>query len=133
MTTEKPKILLVEDNRIIADMLRFNFERSGCSVTVAHDGRRALESLEDDHFDAMITDCQMPHVSGEELCRRVRQDDRFADIPIFLCSAKGFELDMDRFKSEYQISGVFFKPFSPREVVQTAKEAIEERVATAQP
>jgi len=127
MNADSLKILLAEDNPVIADVLRFNLEHAGFQVTVATDGREATELIGRERFDAIITDYQMPHVSGEEFCRYARQDDRYSDVPIFLCSAKGFELDTNRMTEDLGITGVFFKPFSPREVIQTVQAAIDSR------
>jgi CheY-like chemotaxis protein len=126
MNTENAKILLAEDNPVIADVLRFNLEHAGFSVTVAADGRQATERLESEQFDAIITDYQMPHVSGEELCRNARQNECHKDVPIFLCSAKGLELDTNRLTEDLRIAKVFFKPFSPREVVQAVRATIQQ-------
>jgi CheY-like chemotaxis protein len=118
---------MAEDNPIVADMLRFNLEHAGFSVTVAVDGRQATDHLESEQFDAIITDYQMPHVDGEELCRNARQNERHKDVPIFLYSAKGIELDTERLTEELGIAAIFFQPFSPREVVQAVRAAIQER------
>lgn len=72
---ENARILVVEDDGVTADLLRFNLERAGFSVSVVHDGRRAIERLKESRFDLIITDYQMPHVNGEDLCRHVRMDD----------------------------------------------------------
>ena len=98
MADQQPKLLVAEDNCVIADVLRFNLEHAGFDVTLAADGRQATDQLQKQRFDAIITDYQMPHVSGEELCRNVRQDSQHSDVPVFLCSAKGFELDTDRYE-----------------------------------
>jgi CheY-like chemotaxis protein len=110
----------------MADVIRFNLERSGFSVTVAYDGRRAIEQLQQERFDLIVTDYQMPDANGADLCRHARQDERHANIPIFLCSAKGFELDLDRLTKEFEIAKVYIKPFSPREIVQDARALLED-------
>jgi DNA-binding response OmpR family regulator len=119
----KKSILLAEDNRAIADVLRFNLQRAGFGVSVARDGAEAAALLQQDHFDLLITDYQMPRMSGEELCRQARRE-HDGDLLIFLCSAKGFELDINHLMKELDIRRVFFKPFSPREIVQDAREAL---------
>jgi len=124
MAHETARILLAEDNQVVADVLRFNLEKAGFCVSVAHDGRRAVEQLERSCFDLIITDYQMPYLSGEELARHVRDDDRQAGVPIILCSAKGFEMDVDRLIDELRLEKVFVKPFSPREIVEAAKAAV---------
>ena len=129
MGIENLNILLAEDNPAIADVLRFNLERAGFCVTVARDGRQAIEAIDAERFDAIISDYQMPHVDGGEFCRHARQDQRHDDTSIFLCSAKSFELDINQMCKDLRLAGVFFKPYSPREVVQTVQAAVEERCA----
>ena len=80
-------ILVVEDNRVTADVVRFNLERAGFVVSMCGNGRQAVELLESERFDLIITDYQMPKMDGEEFCRHVRQNDRHAEVPIFLVSA----------------------------------------------
>ena len=91
-----PSILIAEDNRVMADVLRFNLARSGFSVTVASNGLVAVELLQAGAFDLVISDYQMPGMNGEELCRWMRSDPRYRTGPVLMCSAKGYELDASR-------------------------------------
>lgn len=125
MTSDKKKILVVEDNRIMSDVIRFNLERAGFDVSVCGNGRQAVELLDCERFDVIITDYQMPIMDGEELCRHVRQDLRHADVPIFMISAKGFELDVVRLTEELSLSKILSKPFSPKEVVGFVQAVLE--------
>jgi len=131
MNADTLRILLAEDNPVIADVLRFNLEHVGFAVTIAADGREAIELIGKEQFDAIITDYQMPHVSGEEFCRHARLDRRYLDVPIFLCSAKGLELDTNRLAEDVGFTGVFFKPFSPREIIRSITAAVAGAVVMA--
>ena len=60
----------------------------------------------------VVTDFQMPEMNGAELCKRMREQSRWAETPIVLLTAKGMELDLVRFREELGVAEVFFKPFS---------------------
>ncbi len=124
MAGDKKKILVAEDNRVMSDVIRFNLEQAGFDVTVASNGRRAADLMETGQFDLLITDYQMPEMSGEELCRHIRQDQQHADVPILLCSAKGYELDLTQLAEELKIAKVLFKPFSPTELVDFVRSTL---------
>jgi DNA-binding response OmpR family regulator len=128
---DQPKILLAEDNRVLADVLRFNLERAGYSVEVALDGRYALEICSQQPLDLVVTDYQMPGLDGEQLCRGIREGDFQSDVTIFLCSAKTYEIDTQRLQSELQIRRVFYKPFSPRAIVAAVRETFAQPTAVS--
>ena len=125
------RVLIVEDNCVMADIMRFNFKRSGYDVTVACNGREGLKRLRDRTFDLIVADYQMPQMNGEVFCRHVRADERHAATPTFLCTAKGFELDTARLCAELGITRILTKPFSPKELVQAARDVLERSAALA--
>ena len=108
----------------MGNVIRFNLERSGFDVTLVHDGRSAVETLESRAFDLVITDYQMPHASGDDICRYVRFDSSHKETPVVLVSAKGIELQTSELVSPSRFSRVVFKPFSPREIVRIASETL---------
>jgi CheY-like chemotaxis protein len=124
MSADTPKILVAEDNYVMANILRFNLERTGFEVRVASSGTEAAELLQQNQFDMLLSDYQMPGLSGEELCRRVREDQRHARMPVVLISAKGYELDTDRLSKELSLAKVLFKPFSPKEVISLVQSVL---------
>ena len=115
------RILLAEDNAVMAKVLSFNLSRAGFDVRTCENGRVALEAAQMEPFALLITDYQMPEMNGEELCRRLRQLPAYENTPVILCSAKGFEIDADRLKAELGISTIIYKPFSPERVVAHVK------------
>jgi CheY-like chemotaxis protein len=117
MMEPRLRILLAEDNPAMANVMRFNLQRIGAEVSIAQHGKEAIELLEERDFDLLVTDLQMPQMSGDELCRHVRQRPEFTDLPIILCSAKGLESSTTTLMEECRIQKVFFKPFSPQELV----------------
>lgn len=118
-------ILIVEDNCVMADIMRFNFKRAGFDVTLAVNGCDGLERLRERQFDLIVADYQMPQMNGEEFCRRLREDPRHAGTPAFLCTAKGFEIDTVQLSEELKITRILTKPFSPRELIAAASEVLE--------
>ncbi|GEM_PF-2606756 len=89
-----PHILLAEDNRDLAMVLGFNLKRGGFQVTTVYSGRQAWEAAQNQQFDLVLTDYQMPEMDGTELCRALRSDVRYAETPLVLMSALCSELDV---------------------------------------
>ena len=131
MAAERIRVLIAEDNRVMADVIRFNLQRAGYDVYVAPDGRDAARAAAEQSYDFVMTDYQMPGMTGEEFCRSLRSLPGYADVPILMCSAKGYELDTMRLKEELGITRVLFKPFSPKEIVAIIQEALEGATASA--
>lgn len=122
MTTDANKqILVTEDNTVLADVLRFNLERAGFSVTVARTGREALDLARSQHYDLLLTDYNMPELTGEELIVAVRGELGLSDMPIVMCSAKGLELDTERLIAQWRVDRVVFKPFSVRDILTVVR------------
>lgn len=124
MSMIDPAILVAEDNRVMANVIRFNLQRAGFQVTLVHDGRAAVQALQQAAFDLVITDYQMPHASGEDICRFVRNESASLDIPVILVSAKGIELKTGDLIGPHRFTQVVYKPFSPKEIVRIASEVL---------
>ncbi len=108
----KGSILVVEDERKIADITRAYLERDGFTVTHADTGERAL-SLIKNNYDLIVLDLMLPDMDGEEICSMLRQD---SDVPIIMLTAKSAE--EDRVKGlGIGADDYVVKPFSPRELV----------------
>ncbi len=116
------RILIAEDNRVLADVMRFNLEAEGFEVTIAHNGQKALGLAQAECFDLIISDYQMPGLSGEELLRGIRVDSVNTTAVCVLCSANGYELDEQQLKDELGLHSIVMKPFSSRELVALAQD-----------
>ena len=127
---ETKRILIAEDNQVMADVVRFNLERSGYEVTIAATGEEAWEILQDDQFDLLITDFQMPYMNGDELCRRIKEGENHSHMPVIMCSAKGFELDQNQLYQELNVVELIFKPFSPTQLKKIVAEVLEKTVVS---
>ncbi len=119
------RILVAEDNQVMADVVRFNLKRAGYDVTIASTGAEAWEILQDAEFDLLVTDFQMPKMNGDELCRKILEKGEYAMMPIIMCSAKGFELNAEQLKAELNISQLIYKPFSPIQLKQMIADVFE--------
>jgi len=134
MTGEaKKKILVAEDNLALADVMRFNLERAGFEVTVAHNGREAYDLSQNDQFDLVLTDHQMPKLTGVELCQRLREDERYARTPVIMVTAKGLELDLARLQDELGVTAALAKPFSPIEMIRQIEDCLASVADPANP
>jgi CheY-like chemotaxis protein len=114
------RILIAEDNTVMGHVLQFNLQRAGFTAEVAPNGQAAFEVLQENDFDLVITDYQMPKMTGEELLRAMRDLPRHRDTPAVLCSAKGYEIDVEYFVASLDVKEIVYKPFSPRQMVEMA-------------
>ena len=119
-------ILVAEDTAVLALMLRRTFERAGFTVTITRNGREAWDRAQAIGFDAIVTDQQMPGMSGTELCEQLRQLQGYAHTPDLMITAKASELDLSRVREELNISAIFAKPFSPMRVQQVVEECVND-------
>ena len=110
------RILLVEDERDIRELVRYSLEQEGLIVDEAADADTALERIGRRAPDLMVLDVMLPGMSGLELCRRMRAQPATAAMPILMLTAKGAEVDrvlgLEMGADDYVV-----KPFSPREVL----------------
>jgi two-component system, OmpR family, response regulator RegX3 len=111
------RILIVEDEESLADSVRYNLEREGYVVTVAADGRRALERFRAEPPALVILDLMLPEVSGLDLCRAIRAE---SDVPIIMVTAKDSEADKVT-GLELGADDYVTKPFSVRELVSRVR------------
>lgn len=107
------RVLLIDDDVRLHDLLASYLEQNGFSVTVANDGRTGLSTLEGGTFDAVLLDLMMPGIDGIEVCKRVRAK---SNIPIVMLTAKGDETDRV-VGLELGADDYVAKPFSPRELL----------------
>lgn len=114
--TLKPRVLIVEDETALVELLRYNLEQSGFKVDVAYDGEEALRAVHEDVPDLILLDWMLPLMSGIEVCRQLRRQTATANVPIIMLTARGEEGDrvrgLDAGADDYVP-----KPFSPTELV----------------
>ena len=124
-TVSNKRVLVAEDNVSLSIVLRFNLQEGGFDVVTATNGREAWQLAQGSSFDLVISDEQMPEMSGLEFCRRYRDTDEGRHVPIVLLTAKKLELDECQISQELGISQILGKPFSPRGLVRLARELTE--------
>jgi two-component system phosphate regulon response regulator PhoB len=112
----KPRLLLVEDDRALADLLMWHFNREGYDIVRTADGDEALLLAEEHTPDLVILDWMIEGVSGIEVCRRLRRRSPTAQVPIIMLTARGEESDRIR-GLETGADDYVTKPFSPRELL----------------
>ncbi len=113
------RLLLVEDDRALADLIGFHFDRAGYDVTRTGDGEEALILTDEIKPDLIILDWMIEGISGIEVCRRLRRRPATANLPIVMLTARGEEDDRIR-GLETGADDYVTKPFSPKELVARA-------------
>ena len=112
----KPRLLLVEDDKALAELLIWHFEREGFDVRRTGDGEEALLLADEELPDLIILDWMIEGVSGLEVCRRLRRKPGTANVPIIMLTARGEESDRIR-GLETGADDYVTKPFSPKELI----------------
>lgn len=111
------KILVVDDEKPIADILKFNLEKEGYEVVCAHDGDEAIAMTQAEDPDLILLDIMLPNKDGNEVCREVRKTH---NMPIIMLTAKDSEIDKV-LGLELGADDYVTKPFSNREVIARVK------------
>jgi CheY-like chemotaxis protein len=124
------RILAADDEAHILHVVSLKLRNAGYEVLTAMDGEEALELCKVEKPDLLITDYQMPIMTGLELCRALRSCDQTKAIPAIMLTARGFDLEPGEMESA-GIAAVLAKPFSPREVLEKVKELIGAGSSTA--
>lgn len=111
------RVLVVDDEAHIVQVVSLKLRNAGYDVMTAVDGEEGLEVAIREHPDLVITDFQMPYMTGLELCQALARDQATSDIPVLMLTARGYALT-DEDLSIGNIKDVLTKPFSPRQIVQ---------------
>jgi two-component system phosphate regulon response regulator PhoB len=126
------RILVVDDEPDLLELVRFNLSQAGFQVDTAASGREALEQLKLSVPDLVVLDLMLPDVSGNDICRQIRSDPALSELPIVMLTAKseevdrvvGFELGADDYVP---------KPFSPRELMLRVRAVLRRRASGPAP
>src|SRR6516225_5060196 len=128
-TAPRTRILVIEDERALTDVLAYNLQREGYEAVIAHDGQEGLRKAQTLLPDLILLDLMLPAMSGLDVCRELRSGERTRDIPIIMLTAKaeetdqvvGFKMGADDYVT---------KPFSVKVLLQRVK-ALQRRADTA--
>jgi CheY-like chemotaxis protein len=124
LANDQAKVLVCEDNAALSAVVCFNLRRAGFQVTAVNNGRLALDALQQGTFDLVLSDQQMPLMTGIQLCENVRQIPAHKRTPFILLTAKCMEIDIAKLQQELGVTRALPKPFSPSELVNCIEEAL---------
>lgn len=120
----KNNILIIEDEKNIAKLIRYNLEKEDYECYTAKSGEDGLDILKKHGIDLVVLDIMLPGMDGFEVCRNIKQDGRLKGIPIIMLTAKGEEVDrivgLELGADDYMV-----KPFSPRELTLRVKAVLK--------
>ena len=120
----KKNILLIEDDKDISELISYNLKRENFNVITAYDGEEALNLIKDNVIDLIILDLMLPSVSGIDLLKYIKRDEKTKNIPVIIETAKGEENDIV-LGLELGADDYVTKPFSPKVLVARIKRLIE--------
>lgn len=112
------RILICDDEPHISLAVSMKLRNAGFEVQTARDGLEAWNLIQRDPPDLLVSDCTMPNMDGLELCRRIRTRPDLSNLPIFILTARGLELDPFVVYEQLGISKLILKPFSPRDLLR---------------
>lgn len=124
--TSKKKIVVIDDESHIRQVIARKLQRAGYEVRIANDGTEGLELAREARPDLLITDLQMPNMNGFELCATCREDPQMRTLPIILVT--GSVITIGQIESKTAVLGNIFcisKPFSPRKLLQKVKNILD--------
>lgn len=116
--------LVAEDNAALCRVIGFALRKAGFNVTSASNGRIAWEAAQTQTFDLVVTDQQMPEMTGLELVDRLRESETNTETPVVLLTAKGMELELEKVRAEHGVAAMLHKPFSPTQLGALAETLI---------
>ncbi|MDD9878787.1 MAG: phosphate regulon transcriptional regulator PhoB [Magnetovibrio sp.] len=116
MDGARPRILIVEDDPALVELLRYNLDTAGYEASVVEDGDEAMAAVHDEEPDLVILDWMLPNVSGIELCRQLRQSTSHRKLPIIMLTARSEEGDRVR-GLKTGADDYIVKPFLPSELL----------------
>lgn len=121
----KKRILVVDDEVDLSEMIRFRLQANGYEILLAHDGQQALEVARKERPDLIILDLMLPKMDGYKVCGLLKMDSRYAAIPIIIFTAKAQEEDK-KLAEEAGANAYLMKPFEPKVLLDKIKELIKE-------
>jgi two-component system alkaline phosphatase synthesis response regulator PhoP len=132
LMSNKGTILIIDDEKDLIEMVRYNLDKDGYDVIAASDGQTGLEIAQRHKLDLIVLDLMMPGIDGLEVCRRLRTDPRTGRIPVIMLTARATEADRI-VGLELGADDYITKPFSPRELVARVKAILRRTTTQSEP
>jgi CheY-like chemotaxis protein len=120
------KVLVVDDEIHIVYVVAIKLRNNGYEVITAGNGAEAFELVREEKPDIIVTDFQMPVMTGLELVKKLRQCEATKDIPVIMLTARDFAIEEEQ-KQDLQISEFVSKPFSPKELLRSIEDILYHR------
>jgi two-component system alkaline phosphatase synthesis response regulator PhoP len=120
------RVLIVDDEIHIVHVVAIKLRNNGYEVISADNGAEAFELACSEKPDIIVTDYQMPVMTGMELVEKLRQHEETKDTPIIILTARSFAISKEQ-QEQFQISGCLSKPFSPRELLGNIEDILYQR------
>jgi two-component system alkaline phosphatase synthesis response regulator PhoP len=120
------KVLVVDDEIHIVHVVAIKLRNNGYEVISADNGAEAFELACEEKPDIIVTDYQMPVMSGLELLEKLRQRDETKDIPVIMLTARSFAISKEQ-QEELRISSCLSKPFSPKELLGNIEDVLYQK------
>jgi len=120
------KVLVVDDEIHIVHVVAIKLRNNGYEVVTAENGAEAFELACQENPDIIVTDFQMPVMTGLELVQKLRQREQTKNIPVILLTARNFAISQEQ-QEELQISDCLSKPFSPKELLGNIEDILYHR------
>ena len=117
------RVLIIEDDKDIVELVRYNLEKDGYQVISSGDGATGLAQLRKSSPDILILDLMLPKISGLEICKEIRRDAALNRLPILMLTARGEEADRV-VGLELGADDYVTKPFSPKELLARVRRAM---------
>jgi CheY-like chemotaxis protein len=111
-----PTVLIIEDDPVFRRVLSMSVAKNGLTVETANDGESGYNRIVQGGIDLIVTDQQMPGCNGVDLLRRLDELPNYNRPATILCTAKGLEMDCERLRTDFRLTEIVHKPFSPRKM-----------------
>jgi two-component system phosphate regulon response regulator PhoB len=121
--SKQERIVVIEDEADILEVLQYNLTREGYRVATSRDGEAGLQCVRDENPDLVLLDLMLPGIDGIEICRRLKADPTTASVPIMMVTAKGEESDVV-LGLQMGADDYVTKPFAPRELMARVKAVL---------
>ncbi|MDP4727367.1 MAG: response regulator, partial [Desulfobacterales bacterium] len=127
----KEKILVVDDEEDIIELVRFNLSKDGYRIDSSLTGEDALKKVRSDSFDLIILDLMLPGIDGLEVTRKLRDNPKTRSVPIVMLTAKGEEPDIVT-GLELGADDYITKPFSPRILIARVRAVLRRKIGSSE-